>query len=108
MISIQIYLHVLILELSILSCPYFEIHSVQENATKMYYIDLSSWIKMFLIEQLYLPRLSIHLISIQSLFHLACKMEDPKLVISVLRKEDMFKLHRRSCRPRHLNRRLQT
>lgn len=103
MIPIQIYLCILILELSIPFCPYFEVYSVQENATKMYYIDLSSCIKMFLTEQLYLLRLSIHLISIQSLFHLACKMEDPKLVISVLRTEDMFKLHRRSCRPRRLN-----
>ena len=85
----------------ILSCPYFEMYLAQEDATKMSYVDLSFWMKVFLTEQLYIC-LNIHLISIQSFFYFACKMENTKLVISAPRTEDVFKLHTRSFRPKHL------
>ena len=38
----------------ILSCPHFEMYLAQEDATKMSYINLSFWMKVFLTEQLYI------------------------------------------------------
>lgn len=38
----------------ILTCPYFEMYLVQEDAAKMSYITVSFWMKVFLAEQLYI------------------------------------------------------